>query len=82
MDDDGGTGAPTARAWPCAGSTRRSRSRRFVVNYLHGVQRDLRFVRRYGRPWRSVGDLVPQRFMEVYGTYRGVKASAAEIRRG
>ena len=55
---------------------------RFVVNYLRGVQRDLRFVRRYGRPWRSVVELVPQRFMEVYGTYRGVKASAAEIRRG
>jgi rhamnosyltransferase len=55
---------------------------RFVVNYLRGVQRDLRFVRRYGRPWRSVVELVPQRFMEVYGTYRGVKDSAAEIRRG
>ncbi len=54
---------------------------RFVVNYLRGVQRDLRFVRRYGRPWRWVVELVPQRFMEVYGTYRGVKASAAEIRR-
>lgn len=55
---------------------------RFIVNYLRGVQRDLRFVRRYGRPWRSVLELVPQRFMEVYGTYRGVKASAADIRRG
>jgi rhamnosyltransferase len=54
----------------------------FVVNYLRGVQRDLCFVRRYGRPWRSVVEMVPQRFMEVYGTYRGVKASAAEIRRG
>lgn len=55
---------------------------RFVVNYLRGVQHDLRFVRRYGRPWRSVVELVPQRFMELYGTYRGVKACAAEIRRG
>jgi GT2 family glycosyltransferase len=55
---------------------------RFIVNYLRGVQHDLRFVRRYGRPWRSVVELVPQRFMEVYGTYRGVKTSAAEIRRG
>lgn len=55
---------------------------RFVVNYLRGVQRDLRFVWRYGRPLRSAVELVPQRFMEVYGTYRGVTASAAEIRRG
>ena len=45
---------------------------RFVVNYLRGVQRDVRFVRRYGRSWRALGALVPQRFMEVYGTYRGV----------
>ena len=45
---------------------------RFVVNYLRGVQRDVRFVRRYGRSWRALGVLVPQRFMEVYGTYRGV----------
>jgi glycosyltransferase involved in cell wall biosynthesis len=47
---------------------------RFVVNYLRGVQRDVRFVRRYGRPWRDVLGLVPQRFMEVWGTYRGVNA--------
>lgn len=45
---------------------------RFVVNYLRGVQRDVRFVRRYGRSWRALGALVPQRFMEAYGTYRGV----------
>lgn len=45
---------------------------RFAVNYLRGVQRDVRFVRRYGRPWRELFELVPQRFMEIYGTYRGV----------
>lgn len=47
---------------------------RFVINYLRGVQRDVRFVRRYGRPWRALAGLVPQRFMELYGTYRGVRA--------
>jgi rhamnosyltransferase len=55
---------------------------RFVVNYLRGVQRDVRFVRRYGRSWRALGALVPQRFMEVYGTYRGVNATALENRHG
>lgn len=55
---------------------------RLVVNYLRGVQRDLRFVRRHGRPWRSIGALIPQRFMEVYGTYRGVNAPAREGPRG
>jgi rhamnosyltransferase len=54
---------------------------RFVVNYLRGVQRDVRFVRRYRRPWRSLVGLVPQRFAELYGTYRGVNARA-EARRG
>ena len=47
---------------------------RFVVNYLRGVQRDVRFVRKYGRPWRDVLELVPQRFVELLGTYRGVNA--------
>ena len=47
---------------------------RLVINYLKGVQRDVRFVHRYGRPWRSLLALVPQRFLEAYGTYRGVNA--------
>lgn len=51
---------------------------RFVVNYLRGVQRDVRFVRRYARPWRALIGLVPQRFMETYGTYRGVNARAED----
>lgn len=55
---------------------------RFVVNYLRGVQRDVRFVRRYGRPWRSLLGLVPQRFIEVYGTYRGVNAAPGGPSRG
>jgi rhamnosyltransferase len=55
---------------------------RFVVNYLRGVQRDVRFVRRYGRSWRALGALLPQRLMEVYGTYRGVNATALENRHG
>ena len=50
---------------------------RFVVNYLRGVQRDVRFVRRYGKSWRALGALVPQRLMEIYGTYRGVNAQEA-----
>jgi glycosyltransferase involved in cell wall biosynthesis len=50
---------------------------RFVVNYLRGIQRDVRFVRRYGRSWGALGALVPQRLMEVYGTYRGVNAQEA-----
>ena len=49
---------------------------RLVVNYAKGVQRDVRFVRRYGRPWRALATLLPQRFLEVYGTYRGVKAES------
>jgi rhamnosyltransferase len=48
---------------------------RFVINYARGVQRDVRFVRRYGRPWRDVVELVPQRFAELWGTYRGVNAA-------
>jgi glycosyltransferase involved in cell wall biosynthesis len=55
---------------------------RFVVNCLRGVQRDVRFVRRYRRSWRALGALVPQRLMEVYGTYRGVNATALEDRHG
>jgi len=51
---------------------------RFLVNYLKGVQRDVRFVRRYGRPWRDVLDLVPERLAEVWGTYRGVNAGRGE----
>jgi len=47
---------------------------RFVVNCLRGVQRDVRFVRRYGRPWRAVPELVTQRMVELWGTYRGVNA--------
>ena len=47
---------------------------RLLINYLKGVQRDVRFVHRYGRPWRSLLTLVPQRFLEAYGTYRGVNA--------
>lgn len=47
---------------------------RLVINYLKGVQRDVRFVHRYGRPWRSLLALVPQRLLETYGTYRGVNA--------
>ena len=55
---------------------------RFVVNYLRGVQRDVRFVRKYGRPWRDVLELVPQRFVELLGTYRGVNAPAEARRDG
>ncbi|MBM3141151.1 MAG: glycosyltransferase [Chloroflexi bacterium] len=47
---------------------------RFVVNCLRGVQRDVRFVRRYGRPWRAMPELVTQRMVELWGTYRGVNA--------
>ena len=47
---------------------------RFVVNYLRGVQRDVRFVRRHGRSWRALAGLLPQRFVEQYGTFRGVRA--------
>jgi glycosyltransferase involved in cell wall biosynthesis len=54
---------------------------RFVVNCLRGVQRDVRFVRRYGRSWRVMGTLLPQRLVEVYGTYRGINAPSAEPRR-
>jgi glycosyltransferase involved in cell wall biosynthesis len=53
---------------------------RLVVNYLRGVQRDVRFVRRYGRPWRALGALLPQRLLEVYGTYRGVNARGGDRR--
>ena len=51
---------------------------RFVVNYLRGVQRDVRFVRRYRRPWPALLTLMPQRFMELYGTYCGVNARDGE----
>jgi len=53
---------------------------RLVLNYVKGVQRDIRFVRRYGRPWRSFLALLPQRFLETYGTYRGVNAHNDERR--
>ena len=56
-------------------------STRFVVNYLRGVQRDVRFVRRHGRPWRALASLLPQRFLEQYGTFRGVRADAAKATR-
>jgi len=55
---------------------------RLIVNYAKGVQRDVRFVRRYRRPWRSLVALLPQRFLETYGTYRGVNAARDETRRG
>jgi glycosyltransferase involved in cell wall biosynthesis len=51
---------------------------RLVVNYLRGVQRDVRFVRRHRRSWRALGALLPQRFMEVFGTYRGVNATPGD----
>jgi glycosyltransferase involved in cell wall biosynthesis len=47
---------------------------RFLLNYAHGLRRDVRFVREYGRPWRSLVAAVPQRFLELYGTYRGVRS--------
>ncbi len=47
---------------------------RLVVNCLRGVQRDARFVRRYGRPWRAVLEALPERLLEQYGRYRGVNA--------
>jgi rhamnosyltransferase len=50
---------------------------RFAINYVRAVQRDVRFVRRYERPWRSLAALAVQRFVEAYGTYRGVKSAAA-----
>ena len=55
---------------------------RFLINYLRGVQRDVRFVRRYARPRRVLFSLVSQRFMETYGTYRGVNDRAARDARG
>ena len=55
---------------------------RFAINYLRAVQRDVRFVRRYERPWRSLTLLAVQRFVEAYGTYRGVKAAAGAQRDG
>jgi len=47
---------------------------RLVINALKGVGRDVRFVHRYRRPWRSLLALLPQRLLETYGTYRGVNA--------
>jgi glycosyltransferase involved in cell wall biosynthesis len=51
----------------------RQSRRRFLLNYARAVQRDARFVRRRGLPWRTLVAAVPQRFMEQYGTYRGVE---------
>jgi glycosyltransferase involved in cell wall biosynthesis len=48
---------------------------RLLLNYLRGVQRDVRFLRRYGRPWRALAPLLAQRALEQYGTYRGVNAA-------
>lgn len=52
---------------------RQSRGR-FLLNYVRAVQRDARFVRRRGLSWRTLVATLPQRFMEQYGTYRGVDA--------
>jgi len=52
---------------------RQSRAR-FLLNYVRAVQRDARFVRRHGLSWRTLAATLPQRFMEQYGTYRGVAA--------
>lgn len=49
---------------------------RFMLNYLRAVQRDLLFVRRYHRPASLLLGALPQRFFELYGTYRGVKVPA------
>jgi rhamnosyltransferase len=55
---------------------RQSRGR-FLINYARAVQRDARFVRRRRLPWRTFVATLPQRFMEQYGTYRGVGESRA-----
>ncbi len=47
---------------------------RFAINYVRAVQRDVRFVRRHRRSWRALGTVLPQRFVELWGTYRGVNA--------
>lgn len=53
---------------------------RFLLNYARAVQRDARFVRRRGLPWRTLVATLPQRFMEQYGTYRGVGAASEDGR--
>jgi glycosyltransferase involved in cell wall biosynthesis len=52
----------------------RQSRRRFLLNYARAVQRDARFVRRRGLPWRTLVAALPQRFMEQWGTYRGIRA--------
>jgi glycosyltransferase involved in cell wall biosynthesis len=50
---------------------------RFLLNYAKGIQRDVRFVRQYQRSWTSLLAALPQRFLELYGTYRGLKDGMA-----